>query len=258
MHTAQGIGKPELLDYYSMVAERMLPHVKHRPLTLVSSRRGSERARNGKSPPSARVLDDAHGLFGLVRLGALEIHTCGSRADDTEHPDLLVFDLDPDKNVEYAAVIAGARALRELFQQAKLDAFVKTDGGRGLQVSVPISKRVGWDVVQSCAGHIARTLAERSPGLYVATQTKTARRGRTFIDYQRNARGACFIAPYSTRARAGAPIAVPLEWDELSPSLPPDHFNLRNIGKRLSLLRRDPFERLVSHVQRPLPERSAL
>ncbi len=273
---AQGITKQELLDYYGLVVERMLPHVQNRPLTLVRCPNGYGkpcffqkhpgaaaikglrsipiREKEGKSAYS--VLDDAQGLFSLVQLGALEIHTWGSRADDFEHPDLLVFDLDPDPSVDYSAVIAGARAVREVFEHAGLETFVKTTGGKGLHVCLPIQPSLSWDEAKDFTGRVARAISERSPGLYVATQSKAKRKGKTFIDYLRNGRGATFVAPYSTRAREGAPIAVPLEWDELSPKLPPDHFNLRNVRKRLSLLKQDPFERMSQMAQRLVPERT--
>jgi bifunctional non-homologous end joining protein LigD len=273
---AQGITKQELLEYYAVVAKRMLPHVKNRPLTLVRCPNGYGkpcffqkhpgntavaglreipiREKEGKSSYSA--LDDAQGLFALVQLGALEIHTWGSRADDFEHPDTLVFDLDPDPSVDYTAVIAGAHAVREVFEHAGLETFVKTTGGKGLHVCVPIRPDLSWDEAKDFTSRVAHAIAERSPGLYVATQSKAKRKGKTFIDYLRNGRGATFIAPYSTRAREGAPIAVPLEWDELSPKLPPDHFNLRNIKKRLSILKKDPFERMSQLAPRLVPERT--
>jgi bifunctional non-homologous end joining protein LigD len=201
------------------------------------------------------VLDDELGLFGLVQLGALEIHTWGSRADDFEHPDVLVFDLDPDEAVDYRTVIDGALAVRKVFEQAKLETFVKTTGGKGLHVCVPILPDLSWDEAKEFTQRIATEMAKQAPSLYVATQSKAKRKGKTFIDYLRNARGATFIAPYSTRARAGAPIAVPLAWDELSTKLPPNHFNIRNIQQRLARLRQDPFERLAQVKQRLPAER---
>lgn len=270
LYPEQGITKQELLEYYALVSERMLPHVANRPLTLVRCPNGrgkpcffqkhpgegtpaglrsiAIREKEGKSPYS--VLDDVAGLFGLVQLGALEIHTWGSRADDFEHPDILVFDLDPDPSLDYSSVIAGAYAVREVFEPAKLETFVKTTGGKGLHVCVPIAPELSWDEVKAFTGHVARAMAQRAPELYVATQSKARRHGKVFIDYLRNARGATFIAPYSTRARENAPIATPLEWDELSPKLLPDHFNLRNIAQRLAKLTHDPFERLARIEQR--------
>jgi bifunctional non-homologous end joining protein LigD len=276
LYPDQGITKRELLDYYAMVADRMLPHVANRPLTLVRCPNGcgkpcffqkhpgnskmpglreiAIREKEGKSPYN--VLDDERGLFDLVQLGVLEIHTWGSHADDFEHPDILVFDLDPDPSVGYQAVIDGAHAIREIFEQAKLETFVKTTGGKGLHVCVPIAPDLSWAQAKDFTERLSRSIAARSPELYVATQTKAKRKGKTFIDYLRNGRGATFIAPYSTRARETAPIAVPLEWDELSPKLPPHHFHLRNIESRLKNLRTDPFERLSQLEQRLQPEKA--
>lgn len=190
------------------------------------------------------------GLFGLVQLGALEIHTWGSRTSDIEHPDILVLDLDPDPSAGYEAVITAAKALHRIFEQAKLESFVKTTGGKGVHVCVPLVPSLSWDVAKDFTRRLAESLANHSPDLYVANQSKAKRKGKVFIDYLRNARGASFVAPYSTRARENCPIAVPLEWDELSTKLPPDHFTLRNIAARLAKLKRDPFERLAQLKQR--------
>lgn len=274
LYPEDGITKRELLDYTALVAERMLPHVRNRPLTLVRCPNGydkqrffqkhpgnaqvkglrsvSIREKDGKAPYS--VLDDELGLFGLVQLAALEVHTWGSRADDFERADTLVFDLDPDADVDYSAVITAARTIKHIFDSAKLESFVKTTGGKGLHVCVPIAPELEWDAIKTFTGHVAKAIATSSPELYVATQSKAKRHGKIFIDYLRNARGATFIAPYSTRARAGAPIAVPLEWDELSPRLLPNHFNVRNIEQRLIKLARDPFARMAELAQPLKPE----
>src|SRR4030095_6384161 len=120
------------------------------------------------------------------------------RADDFEHPDILVFDLDPDPKLGYGPVIEGARLIRRIFEAAKLETFVKTTGGKGLHVCVPIVPDLDWDNVKDFTGRIAAAMAGASPELYVATQSKAKRTGKTFVDYLRNARGATFIAPYST------------------------------------------------------------
>jgi bifunctional non-homologous end joining protein LigD len=169
----------------------------------------------------------------------------------------LVFDLDPDPALPYEAVIVGARALRQVFAQASLEAFVKTTGGKGLHVCVPLVPDLDWQQAKDFTGRIASALAESSPELYVATASKAKRKGKTFIDYLRNGRGATFIAPYSTRARENAPVATPLDWDELSAKLPPNHFTLRNLPERLARVPRDPFERLAQLRQRLRPQRLA-
>jgi bifunctional non-homologous end joining protein LigD len=274
LYPALGVSKRELLSYYELVAERMLPHVANRPLTLVRCPNGQGkpcffqkhpgaarieglrsiaiREKEGKLPYS--VLDDAQGLFALVQLGALEIHTWGARADDFEHPDLLVFDLDPDPELEFKAVIRCAERLRALFASAKLESFVKTTGGKGLHVCIPFEPDLGWPEVKAFAERVAEALATESPDQYVATVSKAKRTGKIFIDYLRNGRGATFVAPYSTRNHKGATVAAPLEWDELDARTRPDAFTVRNIAARLSQLKVDPFQRMATVRQRLRPK----
>ena len=273
LYPEAGIKKRELFDYYSMVAERMLPHVAGRPLVLVRCPNGHAahcffQKHPGKGTPAAlhsveivesdgpaeySVLDDLDGLHSLAQLGALEIHTWGSRADDPEHPDLLVFDLDPDPAVGWQAVVACANRLRTLFESVKLESFVKSTGGKGLHVCVPIEPDFDWDVIKDFCQRVAEELVRESPDKYVATVSKAKRRGKIFIDYLRNGRGATFVAPYSTRARPNAPIAVPLEWDELEKLSKPDYYTLRNIEQRLATSKHDPFARMANLRQRLRP-----
>ncbi len=270
LYPEQDITKGEVLEYYALVAERMLPHVANRPLTLVRCPNGwnkqcffqkhpkegvpaglrsvAIRETEGKLPYS--VLDDALGLFGLVQLGALEIHTWGSRADDFEHADLLVFDLDPDEGLAFAPVVKAAHRLRQVFETAKLESFVKSTGGKGLHVCIPIVPGLEWDQVKAFCGYIAEAMEQESPDKYTSNISKAARKGRIFIDYLRNGRGATFIAPYSTRARANAPVAVPLEWDELDGLKQAPSFTIRTLHERLATLRDDPFERMATLKQR--------
>jgi len=264
LYPEQGITKRELLDYYALVAERMLPHVAGRPLTLVRCPSGHGKPcffqkhpgkgtpegvrsvplaeKNGTEPYS--VVDDVRGLFGLVQLGALEIHTWGSHAADPDQPDLVVFDLDPDPSVEFGRVCDCARELRDIFTSAHLESFVKTTGGKGLHVCVPITPEFAWEQVSDFSRRIAEALVRQAPERYVATASKAKRRGKIFIDYLRNTRGATFVAPYSTRARDGAPIALPVAWEELGAELDPLRFTLRNVSARLK--EPDPFERMAT------------
>ncbi len=198
--------------------------------------------KGGTAPYS--VIDDARGLFGLVQLGALEIHTWGSHVTDPERPDLVVFDLDPDPSVAFGAVCDAARELRKVFGAAKVECFVKTTGGKGLHVCVPIAPELDWAEVSDFSRRVADALVRQAPDRYVATASKAKRRGKIFVDYLRNTRGASFVAPYSTRARKNAPIALPVEWDELTPDFDPARFNLRSIRERLE--RPDPFERMAT------------
>jgi bifunctional non-homologous end joining protein LigD len=276
LYADTGITKRELLGYYELVAEWMLPHVANRPLTLVRCPNGvgkpcffqkhpgqgtppglrsvTIRETEGKAPYS--VIDDVQGLFGLVQLGALEIHTWGSRADDFERPDLLVFDLDPDEGLEFGKVIICARRVREIFQTIELESFVKTTGGKGLHVCIPIDPDLSWDPIKEFTGRVAEALAARYPDEYVASQSKARRRGKIFIDFLRNGRGATFIAPYSTRARPGAPIAVPLAWDELEAYSPAAPFTVRNIAEKLRHRKTEPFAQMIENRQRLRPQPS--
>jgi bifunctional non-homologous end joining protein LigD len=269
LYPEQGITKRELLDYYALVAERMLPHVTGRPLTLVRCPNGYGKPcffqkHPGEGVPAKvrsvpitekggdtqySVIDDAEGLFGLVQLGALEIHTWGSHADDAEHPDIVVFDLDPDPDVDFGEVCRAAQELRRVFEAAKLESFVKTAGGKGLHVCLPIAPELTWTEAKDFSQRIAQEFVRRSPERFVATVSKSKRRGKIFIDYLRNGRGATFVAPYSTRARTNAPVAMPVEWDELGPKLRPDGFTLRNVAERLAKQKQDPFARMARTKQ---------
>jgi bifunctional non-homologous end joining protein LigD len=162
----------------------------------------------------------------------------------------LVFDLDPDEGLDFAPVIQAARRLRAVFETAKLESFVKSTGGKGLHVCIPIEPGLEWDQVKAFCGYIAEAMEQESPDKYTANISKAARKGRIFIDYLRNGRGATFIAPYSTRARANAPVAVPLEWDELDGLKQPPSFTIRNLQQRLVTLSTDPFERMATLKQR--------
>jgi len=173
----------------------------------------------------------------------------GAHADDPEKPDFLVFDLDPDKAVKWADVIACAKLLCKALAELGLESYVKTTGGKGLHVCLPIARRVSWeDAKEFCRG-LTEVIVRLKPDAYVATMSKAQRTGKTFIDFFRNGRGATFIAPYSTRARDGAAVAMPLAWDELSPKLRADHFDVRNVMKRMAKLFEDPWRDASSHQQ---------
>lgn len=266
LYPQQGLTKRKLLDYALLVADRMLPHVVQRPLTLVRCPNGEGRpCFFQKHPQDAKiaglrsvevpqadgtaeysVIDDEQGLFALVQLGALEIHIGGSFAQDFEHPNLLVFDLDPDVNVEFRAVIECAQRLREVFRSIQLESFVKTTGGKGLHVCVPIAPHADWDHAKAFTKSVADALVLEAPERYVAKASKAQRKGKVFIDYLRNARGATFVAPYSTRARPFAPVATPIFWEELTPRFNPEAFTVASLAGRLGELREDPFARLLT------------
>lgn len=262
LYPGQGITKLELAKYYEQVADWMIPHLKGRPLTLVRCPEGykkqcfyqrhvteslrdpirSIRVKEGRSTVSYVAVDSAAGLIALVQMGVLEIHTWGSRQDHLEQPDRLTFDLDPDPALSWQRVKAAAQALRERLSDLGLHSFVKTTGGKGLHIVAPITPRQDWEVVKNFARKVAEVFAGGAPELYLATMSKAKRKGKIFIDYLRNARTATTVSAYSTRARANAPVSVPLSWDELATDVRGDHFTIRNVPQRLARLRRDPWE----------------
>lgn len=256
-----GITKTELAEFYERIAEWILPHVADRPLTLVRCPEGYDkecfyqkhltdsmpenvhgvRIKEKDSEELYVVIRDLPGLISLVQMGVLEIHLWGCHEDKVERPDLLVFDLDPAPGVDWEAVIDGARLVRDYLDELGLRSFVKTSGGKGFHVMAPLVRRSSWDELKAFAGAIAEDIAEKESGKYVATMSKSKRRGKIFIDYFRNSRGATNVAAYSTRARKGAPVSTPISWDELSPKLTSDAYTVRNLLQRLSSLKQDPW-----------------
>ena len=262
-----GITKQGLADYYVDIADHVLPHVAGRVLSLLRCPSGTgdkcffakhpwsglsnvvERVDVGEKQPML-VLDSSAGLMSLVQAGVVEIHPWGSRADNLEQPDRLIFDLDPGEDVAWSAVIAAAREVRDRLESHGLKSFVKTSGGKGLHVVVPVESSAGWTEAKSFTASFARTMAADQPDRYVATAAKRARRGRIFVDYLRNDRGSTAVAAYSTRALPQASVATPLAWDELSEGLRSDHFTVGNVRHRLAFLKRDPWKGFFKVRQR--------
>ena len=254
-----GVTKGELADYLERVSPWMLPQVARRPLMLVRCPNGISRCFVQKHasvllPKSVKHVDvgddedhtmveDAEGLVGLAQAGVVEIHTWGSRAGSIEHPDLLVFDLDPDPSVKWKEVVAAARLIKERLESLKLASFVKTTGGKGLHVVCAIEPTMTWDAAKEFAGGVAHAVVKEEPSRFVATMTKAKRKGKIFIDWFRNGRGATFIAPYSPRSRPGAPVAMPVEWDELD-EIEPNQLTVRNAREWIDARKRDPWENL--------------
>jgi bifunctional non-homologous end joining protein LigD len=254
-----GITKQGLADYYTDIADWILPHIAGRVLSLLRCPSGTSNqcffAKHpwaGLGDLAQRVdvsekepmmaIDGLAGLMSLVQAGVVEIHPWGSRADRLDQPDRLIFDLDPGEDVPWSAVIAAAGAVRDRLASRRLNSFVKTSGGKGLHVVVPVEPSAGWAEAKAFAASVAEAMAADQPDRYVATAAKRARRGRVFIDYLRNDRGSTAVAPYSTRALPQASVSTPLEWNELSEGLRSDHFTVGNLRHRLGFLRRDPWQ----------------
>jgi bifunctional non-homologous end joining protein LigD len=257
-----GVTKEGLADYYQQVWRFMAPHVVSRPLALVRCPDGAAgqcffqkhewkgmnreilRARDplDKSGEAILAIDRLDGLIGLVQGGTLEIHPWQSSLDDLERPDQIVMDLDPDEKLDWTEVIAAAHEVRERLEAAGLAAFVKTTGGKGLHVVSPLKPKAGWDEVKDFCRSIAEAMAHDSPDRFVSVVTKAKRTGRILVDYLRNGRGATAVAPYSTRARPGATVAMPLSWDELTPAVRSNYFTVANAPNRMLSLKSDPWE----------------
>jgi bifunctional non-homologous end joining protein LigD len=271
LYPDQGITKGELIAYLTVVADHALPHIANRPLTLVrcpegiagNAPRGRGRAcffQKHMLPGSPAAIErvaitedtgetadymtvhDVAGLAALAQLGTLEIHTWGCHADRTEQPDLIVFDLDPDVGLGWERVVLAAFELRRRLHDVGLDSFVKTTGGKGLHVVAPIARGVGWDDFKAFCKAVVEAMERDEPDGYTTNPIKVRRKGKIFLDYLRNGRGATFIAPYSPRARAGAPVAVPIGWDELAHGVDPATFTTSTVPRRLATRKADPWQ----------------
>ncbi len=269
LYPDQGITKQDLADYYALVGERMLKFSMRRPLTLVRCPQGEGKTcffqKNykegmgpgispiyieGKEKSSSQMqLDSAIGLQSLVQHGALEIHTWGSRAEDLERPDQLVFDFDPDPCTSWEEVVSGIKELKKVLEGHGLIPFLKLSGGKGVHIHVPIVAEYSWDEVHEYSAAIAAEMEKRNPDTFTANPLKKERRGKLYLDYVRNSRGVSFVAPYSTRAREGAPIALPIHWSELSVKLKPNEFTVSNIANRLRKSTDDPWAKFFESAR---------
>ena len=175
-------------------------------------------------------LTDKSGLVSAAQIGVLELHIWGSRIDDIERPDRLVFDLDPSAELDFGAVKDAALHIRDVLDALGLTSFPLVTGGKGIHVVAPLIRRHEWPVVRAFAEAVAKRLSDDRPERFVAVMSKARRKGRIFIDYLRNERGGTAIAPYSPRARKGAPVAWPVDWDDLGKVRRADQFRLDDVS----------------------------
>ncbi len=251
------ITKLELAQYMAECADWILPHVANRPLALVRCPQGAteecffQKNFTNALPSALHAvplgdaegigLKDAEGLVALAQFGVIEIHPWGSKENDVEHPDRLTFDLDPGPELGWPDVVQGAFDVRDLLAQIGLKSWVKTSGGKGLHVCLPIKPALEWDTVKSFCRGIAEILEKQQPTRYVSDMSKAKRKGRIFVDYLRNGRGATSVAAFSVRARDRGPISVPVRWDEVGELEAANTFTIRNIRDRLDGLKEDPW-----------------
>ena len=257
-----GVTKEGLADYYTDVWSQIAPFITGRPLSLLRGPEGiagqtffQKHAWKGLSEHIALVQDpresgddplisinELDGLIALVQAAVLEIHPWGSTVAAWEQPDMVIIDLDPGPEVTWDQVIAAAREVRERLKQSGLASFVKTTGGKGLHVVSPLRPEAQWPAVKTFAKDLAESMSSDSRDRFVATMPKAERHGRILVDYLRNQRGATAVAAFSTRARPGAAVSMPLSWEELSPAIGPAYFTVANTPKRLASLTADPWQ----------------
>ena len=260
-----GLTKGDLARYYVEVAPRLLPHIEGRPLSLVRCPDGwsgqcfyQKHAAGAvnKAVPRVEVreskgkavylgADSATALAGLVQWGVIELHPWGSRTPRLDRPDRIIFDFDPDEKLAWKELVIAVGLLRSLLEEMKLVGFLKTTGGKGLHVVLPIRPTLTWEDAKSFSKAVADFLARTFPDRFIATLAKEKRKGKIFIDYLRNAEGATAIAPYAVRARANAPVATPIEWSELERDVRFDYFNIRNVPERLARGHADPWQKFA-------------
>jgi bifunctional non-homologous end joining protein LigD len=254
------ITKRDVLEYYKAVHKWILPYVVNRPLTLVRCPATYKKCFFQKHIDNKAVsalhqisikekigeddyiyIDNLDGLLALPQLNALEIHIWGSQIKKVEYPDQMIFDLDPAEGLPWKKVVEAAFEIKEVLDSYKLKSFVKTTGGKGLHVVIPIKPEYDWSEVKNFSKILVDYLVMNHPNKYIGTMNKVKRKNKIFIDYLRNQRGATAIAPYSIRARKGAPCAVPLAWDELTNNIRDTSYNIETVIKRLKSLKKDPW-----------------
>lgn len=266
----QGLTKRDLAEYYLAVAPFMLPRLEGRPVTLMRCPSGRQkqcfvqrRAGRGipravrrveaepdeKGPVTFLSVGDLAGLLSLVQLGVLEFHVWTARSDRLDRPDSLVFDLDPDPELPFSATMEAAIRMRGRLQELGLESFLKTTGGKGLHLVLPIARRTTWDDARLFARSIAEEFEREDPDRFVAEASLARRAGRIYIDYLRNGYAASAVAAYSTRARAGAPVSLPIEWSQLTDGLRPIEFDVRSVPGLLKKRARDPWAEFGSVKQ---------
>jgi bifunctional non-homologous end joining protein LigD len=263
MFSADGPTKLELALYYARVGDWMLPEVLRRPTSLVRCPTGTSedcffqrhampgmpdvvkiislREERSKKRGDYLYFEDARGFLSLPQFGAIELHSWGCRIDQPERPDRMIFDLDPDESLRWSEVIDAALEVRGGLEALGLAPFVKTTGGKGLHLVVPLQRRQGWERMLRFAQAFVEGLAKRAPTRFTGKMAKSGRRGRVFIDYLRNVRGATAVAPYSLRARPGVPASTPVHWGELSEIDDPADLNYATVAERLGRDFADPW-----------------
>lgn len=260
------ITKEDVIRYYSKISERMLPYVSHRILSIVRCPKGVSQAcfyKKHPGPGSKGIvtvpllssdgeteeyfyIENTSGLISEAQMGTLEFHTWGSRVDQLEMPDIMVFDLDPDEGMDLNRVRQGVEDIKSILDELSLNSYLKTSGGKGYHVVVPLKSSATWDKFHDFAKQVAEVMERKWPDRYTSNVRKNKRTDKIFIDWIRNARGATSIAPYSLRARKGAKVSMPITWDELY-TVAPDGINMEEALLRIE--GNDPWKDFFQNTQ---------
>lgn len=260
---ASGVTKLGLAEYYLSVASWLVPHLVGRPLSIVRAPDGvggesffqrhcgrlkmphMHTLPKSLDPEHARLIqaDDIGAVIEAVQMGTVEFHTWNARSDRIERPDRVIFDLDPDPALPWSSMVEATELTLNLLEQLGLQVFLKTSGGRGMHVVVPIDRRHDWELVRQFSRSVTERLARNAPELIVDKMGPKNRVGRIFVDYLRNQRGASTVVAYSVRARPGLAVSVPLGREELAQINGAERWNTRNLHERLAALRSDPWAR---------------
>jgi bifunctional non-homologous end joining protein LigD len=246
-----GLTKAQLAEFYASMAEFILADIRDRPITVVRCPGGISKQcfyQRGKETLPSHIyridivhdgkkhaymfINDVSGLIELVQMSVIEIHPWGVRKDGTEKPDRIIFDLDPAPNVPFEAVRRAAADVRQRLDDAGLVSFARVTGGKGIHVIVPIQRRHDWTDIKKFSRHFAERMVRDMPEAYVSTMSKKKRDGRILIDYLRNSYSATTVMNYCVRARSGAPVTVPVEWDEMDALKSADQFHISDVKKR--------------------------
>jgi bifunctional non-homologous end joining protein LigD len=261
LYADQGLTKRALAEYFLKVADRMLPFTADHPLTLVRCPQGTsghcfyQRHLSEGMPGGFRGIKIAghgdekdflyitgvEGLIGAAQIGALEIHVWGAPVGNIRRPDRLVLDLDPSSEIAFSEVKKAAKEVRNILKAAGLESYPLITGGKGIHIIAPLAGENGWDEVKSLAEAVARGLEQAEPQRFIAQASKAKRKGRIFVDWLRNDETATAIAPYSPRARKGAPVAMPLSWGELAKIESSAAYTTQSALRRIAGIKRDPW-----------------
>jgi bifunctional non-homologous end joining protein LigD len=253
--------KLDLAHYYDQVAPYILPYLKNRPVYLLRAPEGitgekffqkhSDRMQipgigkldRSVDPDHAplMVINSAEALIGAAQMGTIELHICGATADMIDRPDCMVFDLDPDPDLPWTTVVEGAQLTKVVLDELGLKSFLKTSGGKGLHLVVPLARRHTWDDVSDFSQAVAQHLARTLPKHFSAKMGEKNRVGKIFVDYLRNKRMASTVAPYSARARPWLPVATPIAWEELKHVSSAAMWTITSLPGRLAKLKKDPW-----------------